>query len=86
MAGRWDTFSWFGRRDCAGQADIRSSLALVEAISIAIINPGFNKQSGSFSGANQVFQIPHELAEGDLETKLARLHDLVRNMKDDRQD
>lgn len=73
MSGRWDAFSWFGRDACEGQADIKASLGQLEAISIAIINPGFNKQSGTFSNATQVFQIPHEDAEGDLETKIERL-------------
>lgn len=73
MSGRWDKFSWFGRERCAGQAEIKNALAQLEAISIAIINPGFNKQSGTFDKATQVFQVPHDEAEGDIETKLARL-------------
>jgi hypothetical protein len=81
LAGRWDSFSWFGRENCNGNTDIRSALAQVEAISIAIINPGFNKQSGTFAGATQVFQVPHEQAEGDLETKLVRLTKLVEGLK-----
>ena len=40
---------------------------------LAIVNPGFNKQSGTFAGAIQVFQVPHENTKGDMETKLARL-------------
>jgi hypothetical protein len=78
LAGRWETFSWFGRANCDGDSSIRSSLSLVEAISIAIINPGFNKQSGSFSGATQVYQVPHIEAEGDLDTKLARLAEAIK--------
>ena len=73
MSGRWDSFSWFGREACIGNANVETALRQLEAISIAIINPGFNKQSGRFAGATQVFQVPHQDAEGDMETKLARL-------------
>ena len=81
MAGRWDSFSWFGRENCDGKTDIKSALSQLEAISIAIINPGHNKQSGTFSGATQVFQVPHESAEGDIETKLARLMNQISSIK-----
>ena len=77
MSGRWNSFSWFGRETCTGQAEIKEALGQLEAISIAIINPGFNKQSGTFAGAEQVFQVPHDDAEGDIETKLARLADKI---------
>jgi hypothetical protein len=83
LAGRWDTFSWFGRPNCDGETSNKKALALVEAISIAIINPGFNKQAGSFCGAKQVFQVPHERAEGDMETKLTRLFDYFSTRMDD---
>lgn len=73
MSGRWNSFSWFGRDVCSGQTKVVDALKQLEAISIAIVNPGFNKQSGTFAGATQVFQVPHESAEGDMETKLARL-------------
>jgi hypothetical protein len=81
LSGRWDSFSWFGRASCDGQSDVKTSLAHLEAITIAIINPGHNKQSGAFAGAVQVFQVPHEKAEGDLETKINRLTDLVSELK-----
>jgi hypothetical protein len=81
MAGRWDSFSWFGRSQCSGKTDVKGALAQLEAITIAIINPGFNKQSGTFTGATQVYQVPHERSEGDIETKLERLTELVRQMK-----
>ena len=77
MAGRWDRFSWFGRVNCEGRCDVKVALGQLEASVIAIINPGFNKQSGTFSNAAQVYQIPHEDAEGDMETKLVRLTGLV---------
>ncbi|MCC5981666.1 MAG: hypothetical protein JJU26_08110 [Oceanicaulis sp.] len=73
ISGRWDSFSWFGRSECAGSIDVSIALRQMEAISISIINPGFNKQNGAFAGATQVFQVPHDDAEGNLETKLARL-------------
>lgn len=73
MAGRWDAFSWFGRAAYEGQTSVQDALHQLEAISISIVNPGFNRQNGTFRGATQVFQVPHERSEGDLETKLARL-------------
>ena len=73
MADRWDKFSWFGRKDSDGETPVKSAFAQLEAMAIAIINPGFNKQSGTFDGAQQVFQVPHTDAEGDLETKLDRM-------------
>jgi hypothetical protein len=75
MAGRWDRFSWFGREVCAADAvtNLKAAMGQLEAAAIAIINPGFNKQSGTFAGATQVFQLPHENADGDVETKLERI-------------
>lgn len=73
MAGRWDHFSWFGREKAEGDAQIKDALGQLEAIVIAIINPGFNRQSGTFAGAKQVFQVAHKRSEGDLETKINRL-------------
>lgn len=82
MAGRWDSFSWFGREICDGETAVDSALGQVEAIAISIINPGFNKQSGTFAGATQVYQVPHEYAEGDLDTKLARMTAMIESMRD----
>ncbi len=45
----------------------------MEAVAIAIINPGNNKQSGTFAGAMQVFQVPNAAADGDVNTKLERI-------------
>jgi hypothetical protein len=81
LAGRWDRFSWFGREAAGGQCDVREALSQLEAVAIAIINPGFNRQAGTFGSAVQVFQVPHDEAEGDLETKLSRIYDLVARMK-----
>lgn len=81
MSGRWDRFSWFGRDNCEGSACIKASLGQLEAIAIAIINPGFNKQSGTFSGATQVYQVPDDRAEGDLETKLDRMAKTLDELK-----
>jgi len=81
MAGRWDHFSWFGADNCEGSAKVKDSLGQLEAIAIAIINPGFNKQSGTFVGASQVYQVPHEAAEGDMETKLVRMSKMIADLK-----
>lgn len=75
LSDRWDKFSWFGRKKCEGETKTEDALRQLEAISIAIINPGFNKQYGNFGNAVQVFQVPHPDAEGDIETKLARMAD-----------
>jgi hypothetical protein len=45
----------------------------LEAVLISVTNPGSNKQSGTFSGAIQVFQVPHADAEGNYDTKLGRI-------------
>src|SRR5262249_55625767 len=75
LSGRWDRFSWFGRADCTGSSANKTAIGQLEAIAIAIINPGFNKQSGTFVQAVQVYQVPHEKAEGNMETKISRLAD-----------
>ncbi len=83
MAGRWDRFSWFGCVAVGPRATTFTldALAQLEATTIAIINPGFNKQSGTFKGATQVFQVPSDLAEGDIETKLARMAEMVARLE-----
>ena len=83
MAGRWEYFSWFGRKDAAGSSENVAAIAQLEAVAIAITNPGFNKQSGTFKDAMQVFQVPHEDAEGDLETKLDRIADKLDRLAGD---
>ena len=80
MANRWDAFSWFGRETCEGETEVKKALEQLEAIAISIVNPGFNKQSGTFSGATQVFQVPHEESEGNIETKLARIADQIEEL------
>jgi hypothetical protein len=82
LADRWDKFSWFGRNmstlsdhDKIERKPLRESLAQLEAILIAVTNPGFNKQSGTFSNAIQVFQVPHEYSEGDIDTRIGRMTD-----------
>jgi len=81
MADRWDSFSWFGRETTNGRCETLTALRQLEAITIAAINPGFNRQNGTFSGATQVFQVPHERSEGDVETKLARLSAQLEEMQ-----
>lgn len=76
LSDLWDQFSWFGcKRQQLDAKKITARLGLkqMEAIAIAIINPGNNKQSGTFAGATQVFQIPNEVADGDADTKLERI-------------
>lgn len=83
MSNRWDRFSWFGRmKKREGEIDATVALAQLEAVSIAITNPGFNRQSGNFAGSQQVFQVPHEEAEGDMETKFSRMVDQLSEMQD----
>ena len=83
MADRWDRFSWFGceRESLRGQTDIENAFRQLEAVTIAIINPGFNKQSGTFKGAKQVFQVPHDKSEGSLETKIFRIAKQIKELK-----
>lgn len=75
LADVWDEFSWFGRSPTTKDAvsGTLDAFAQLEAILIAVTNPGSNKQSGTFGGATKVFQVPHDLAEGDLDTKLGRI-------------
>lgn len=80
LAGRWDKFSWFGRATSSGTSEVAKSLAQLEAVSIAIVNPGFNRQSGTFGDAKQVYQVLHESADGDLEAKIERLTALVNTL------
>jgi hypothetical protein len=73
LAGRWDRFSWFGAENIDGNVDQTQAFSQLEAIVIAIVNPGFNKQSGAFGVATPVYQVPHEESDGDVETKLERI-------------
>ncbi len=80
MAGRWDSFSWFGRENCDGKTETEKALKQLEAIAIAIINPGFNKQKGAFKEAKEVSQVSHTEAEGDMETKLENLEKMIKEL------
>ena len=73
LANRWEQYCWFGVANVPKQVNANDALKQLEAICIAMTNPGFNKQSGAFKGAKQVYQVPHPDADGDLETRLARL-------------
>jgi hypothetical protein len=75
LADRWDEFSWFGRAPAESRptTDVIEAFAQLEAVLIAVTNPGFNKQNGTFAEAVQVFQVPHDRADGDIDTKLGRL-------------
>ncbi len=80
LAGRWDKFSWFGRLRSSGDCGITLALQQVEAISIAILNPGFNRQAGTFADAVQVHQESHPESHGDLEDSLDRIENRLRAM------
>lgn len=77
LSGLWNKFSWFGRKRYKKKKKTGIDVALrqLEAISIAIVNPSFNKRYGTFRNADEVLQVPHEQAEGDMEAKLARMAD-----------
>ena len=82
VVGCWDQFSWFGckREHLKEHAKIKDAIILLEAITIAITNPGFNRQSGSFKNAKQVFQAPHDEAVGTLETQISNLRESIIDM------
>lgn len=83
LADWWDEFSWFGRSPSATRttAEVVDVFAQMEAVLIAVNNPGFNKQSGTFVGAIPVFQVPNEAAGGNTDTKLERLMAKLENIE-----
>ncbi len=83
MSGRWDKFSWFGceRLDEEGpRITHKTALAQLEAILISITNPRFNKQSGTFAKADQVYQVAHPEADGDMADKLRKMEERMEKM------
>ena len=85
MSGRWDKFSWFGcksleEREEGPRITHTAALAQLEAILISITNPRFNKQSGTFANAVQVFQDPHDEADGDIAHKLKKMEERMEKM------
>ena len=86
MSGRWNKFSWFGclRSELEKREKIThlDSLAQLEAILIAITNPRFNKASGAFKQADQVFQVPHDESDGDIADKLRRMEEVLNEIKE----
>ena len=85
MSGRWDKFSWFGcerleEREEGPRITHVAALAQLEAILISITNPRFNKQSGTFANAVQVFQDPHDEADGDIAHKLKKMEERMEKM------
>ena len=56
------------------------ALAQLEAILISITNPRFNKQSGTFANARQVFQVPHPHADGGIADKLKNMEERMEKM------
>ena len=73
MAGKWNFFSWFGRKRRSGTPGL--TLEQLEAVMIAVTNPPFNRKQGSFHEAKLIFQVPDEKAEGNLVKQIA---DLIR--------
>ena len=76
LADSWDQFSWFGSEPKhldSEKGDIKACFAQLEAVLIAVTNPGSNKQSGAFKNAKQVYQISHTEADGDVDVKLERI-------------
>ena len=85
MSGRWDKFSWFGCKRLEEQEESPKithldALAQLEAILISITNPRFNKQSGTFANAVQVFQAAHDEADGDIADKLKKMEERMEKM------
>ena len=85
MSGRWDKFSWFGcqrleEREESPKITHVDALAQLEAILISITNPRFNKQSGTFAKAVQVFQATHDEADGDIADKLKKMEERMEKM------
>jgi len=81
LANRWQHFSWFGVKDFPPQIDGITALAQLEAICIALAEPRFNKQSGAFKEAEEVYQVPHPDSDGDLEKKLNRLMEQINSLE-----
>ncbi len=85
IADQWDEYSWFGLEKRPADtitSTTLGALAQLEAVLIAVINPGSNRQGGAFHGATQVFQVPHDLSDGDIETKLGRVLDALKRLED----
>ena len=96
LAGRWDTFSWFGvipvtKRGKKLRKNYRikpgSGIALnhIEAILITAMEPVLNRQGGKFGRAREYLQFDDEHLPDDLQTTaneiLDRLERLERRAK-----
>ena len=82
MSGQWDKFSWFGCNGLEGNLKIEHALAQLEAILIVVTNPRFNRQSGTYAGAVQVFQATHDEADGDITDKLQTMEKMLKEIKE----
>ncbi len=82
MSGQWDNFSWFGCNGLEGNLEIKHALAQLEAILIVVTNPRFNKQSGTYAGAVQVFQATHDEADGDITDKFQTMEKMLKEIKE----
>ena len=85
MSGLWDKFSWFGCNHSDLEEGERithlDSLRQLEAILIEVTNPRFNRQSGKFGSAREVFQVSHDEADGDIADKLARMEETLKEIR-----
>ena len=86
LSGRWDKFSWFGcersRLEERREITRLDALAQLEAILIAATDPRFNKQSGKFGEAAQVFQVTHSQADGSIADKLKKMEMALQEIKE----
>ncbi len=85
LANSWDSFSWFGRKsneDEIDNVDAHLALTQLEAIIIAVVNPGSNKQSGAFKDATQVYQVRHPKLEDDVFTKVKSIEKDIKTIID----
>ena len=84
--GYWDQFSWFGCKktdiDNGSQFNQLKAICQLEAITIAIVNPRFNRQSGDFRGAHKVKQRKHQQAYGSTDVRLARIDETLKQVMD----
>ena len=57
LKGKWDAFSWFGRKNNMGQAKVAECFFQLEAIAIEIASIKQKQKSGDFRGADEVLQV-----------------------------
>lgn len=82
--GNWDQFSWFGREreesTTQGTDLLLTSLYHLEAVTIAMINPQFNRQAGAFHKAIKVNQFAHDKAYGSIDTRIENIDEKLKKI------